>query len=138
MPSGPCKTGLWKNLEFKLSHDRTIPVCSLYDPRDNGRQEQTGILGVGRSQKQAVDQGGLCCSRLFQEFRDLELVAAAMPGSLPFMAHQQAPRGLIKHQTPGILIGRGGPAPASVEFTIDHCHIRVLPPGYAKHSKQGD
>jgi hypothetical protein len=67
--------------------------------------------GIGGNQKQAVDQGRLRGSRLFQEFRNLELVEAVMPGRLPFVAHEQ-PSGLrIEDKTPGILIGRSRPAP---------------------------
>jgi hypothetical protein len=43
-----------------------------------------GRSGIDGKQKQAIDQGRLGASRLFQKFRDLQLVEAAMLGSLPF------------------------------------------------------
>jgi hypothetical protein len=85
-----------------------------------------GRSGIDGKQKQAIDQGRLGASRLFQKFRDLQLVEAAMLGSLPFMTNQQASGFRVKDKTPRILIGRGRPTPTLVEFTIDRRHLKLL------------
>ncbi len=58
--------------------------------------------------KQAVDQGGLRRAFLFQKLGNLELVDAAMTGSLPFVTNEKAADTAIEDQHPPIFVaGRG-------------------------------
>jgi hypothetical protein len=62
-----------------------------YLPRDNFPPRFTGYrsrgpLGICRNQKQILNQSILWCAFLLQKLRELELVNAAMPRSLPLMA----------------------------------------------------
>jgi hypothetical protein len=54
------------------------PRSTIYRPR--------GPLGICRNQKQLLNQSILWCAVLLQKLRELELVNAAMPRSLPLMA----------------------------------------------------
>jgi hypothetical protein len=51
------------------------------------RRDTFAARGVGIG-KQTVGQNRLCLTGLFKKFRDLELVEAAVRGSLPFVTYQ--------------------------------------------------
>jgi hypothetical protein len=74
----------------------------------SGRAFRASLLGVGGYPEQAVDQGGLRAAGLLQEFGDVPIVEAAMPGSLPFVAYQQTSGfGIEDERPPTSSAGRG-------------------------------
>jgi hypothetical protein len=100
-----------------LSHGKNL--C----PQIEAHRERGSNLGVGGNQKQTVDQGGLRFAGVFQKFRDFQFVEAVMPGSPPFVSHQQTPGFGIEHQTPRVLVRRRGSAPGLVKLSIDSRHV---------------